>query len=123
MLNTKDKNYKLSLDFFPSFSNCLFRLVTKLGELFSDGLEFREFSSFSGFSDFVEFFLIESAGLELSLLFELFNEGLLLPANGVGQVTQAAVFSVILHSNDLESIRNDLSLLVVIWWWDSLESF
>ena len=101
----------------------LYPLVTELSKLFSNSLEFRKFSGLSGFSDFVELLFIESAGFELSLLLELFNEGLLLPADGMGQITQAAVFSVILHSDNLKGIRDDFSLLVVIWWWDALESF
>ena len=127
-----DCQIPLSIDMFTTATDETYRLikedlfarlVTELSKLFSNSLEFRELSGLSGFSDFVELLFIESAGFELSLLFELFNEGLLLPANGMGQVTQAAVFSVILHSDNLKSIRDDLSLLVVIWWWDTFESF
>ena len=59
---------------------------------------------------------------ELSLGFEVDDELLLSPSVLSGEITENAGVSVGFHSENLEGLWDDHSLLVVIWEWDSFEN-
>jgi len=65
--------------------------------------------------------LVVRRALDFSALLEPGNNILVLPAELVSKTTDGAVFATWLQSEDTESLWNDHSLLVVIWWWDALE--
>ena len=90
------------------------RLIAEFGEFFFDGLEFREALGFSLQVDLGFLSLVEGLGSNLPLLFQLVNQGLLLPANFGAEVAQIAPLSVVLQSEDSQSFRHNLLLRQVV---------
>jgi hypothetical protein len=58
--------------------------------------------------------LVELIGLELSIVFQSLNDGLLGPASELSQISQDSVLSVISQSNDFEGLWDNESLFVVV---------
>ena len=69
----------------------------------------------------LDFVLIVLFGLDLSLLFKGFNDIFSSPAKVVHEVSNSASVSVGFDSENFESLRNDHSLLDVVWVWNSFK--
>ncbi|EDK39520.2 conserved hypothetical protein [Meyerozyma guilliermondii ATCC 6260] len=54
--------------------------------------------------------------LQLSLLLQLVNHSLVFPANSRRQLTNGGVLSTLLQSQHSQSLWNNNSLLLVVWW-------
>jgi len=65
---------------------------------------------------------VELCGFDLSLGLEGLNKGSLLPAGEGSEVTKGAELTVVLESQNLESLGNDNSLLMVIREGDTLKN-
>lgn len=65
--------------------------------------------------------LVVCLALDLSPLLETCNDILVLPAELVTQTTNGAVLAAWLEAEHTESLWDDHALLVVVWWWDTLE--
>lgn len=59
--------------------------------------------------------------VQLSLLLQLVNDSLVLPANGRRQLANSGVLSTGLQSQDSQGLWNNHSLLLVVWGRDTLE--
>jgi len=97
-------------------------LISEGSELFLEGLEVTVVQS--GGSLLLDGGLLfpELVGSFLSLAFELFDDSLALPTIVSAQITEEAELSEVLESDDLQSSRDDLSLLSVIGAWNTFES-
>jgi len=96
-------------------------LGSELGQLFSQGLEFRSISGFSSLLKDIKLLLVEVLGSFLSLGFQSFNKSLFLPANRGAEITNGAVLSIVLQSQNLKGSRDNLSLNGIVRSWDTFE--
>ena len=94
-----------------------------MSELGEDSLVSREAESFLSGILFLDLLLEIGGGSSLSLGFELLDEGLFSPADGVAEISKFAVRSRVSESLDLKSINDDLSLHSVVRGGDTFEDF
>jgi len=65
--------------------------------------------------------VVELVGLNLTLLLKSRDDILVLPANLGGETADLAESTTWLQLEDAESRWHDLTLDLVVWWWDTLE--
>lgn len=112
------KGFMLGRFIFASGSS-----ISELGQLFSELLEVVVTSSLLSLLKKIELSLVESGASLLSLFFDGFDDLLLFPADLGAQITQNAVGSEALQSEDLEGLGNNLSLFHVVGGGDTFEAF
>lgn len=96
--------------------------ISELGELLSDFLDFRKVKGSSSLVGLLEFSVVELLGSGLSFLFQSVDEVLLVPSEQVAQLSEEAELLVGSKSDNLQGVWDDLSVLGIVWGWDSIEN-